>query len=695
VADGTIKGLVSPVSYQKPDNEIDTTDFSCSTVEWYEGNGTEGKKLSGDDKFEVGKVYTAVINLQPANDYLTLDGIPGGEKFFAIEGAPDGTTVTNDDGDDTGIKVIAVFPETETAEAPTGKVLQSVTTPAAITGVANGTAKNAAALSLPTTVYLVTDQGNVTANVTWDVDSSSYDPATKTEQTFMVNGTFALPAGVENNSAQPIPLTVSVSVTVSAATTTSPYAISLDVTDPYVFPERTVGYTDSPVKSVTVKNIGTADTGALDVVISGVNSKDFTLSKASIQSLTAGNTDSFTLSPDMGLTAGTYNATVAVSGDNGLRASFSATFKVNAATAVSPYAISLDVSGTSYTFPDRTVGYTEPPTKSVTVKNTGTEATGALSVLISGPNSADFTLSKTSIASIAAEKTDAFSINPKTGLSSKAYKATVTVSGDNSLAKSFDVSFTVTAATSGSNETEDEVEKESETDTAIPTNPATKPTTEGVDAGENVKYFKSIDDLPETMAGIVEVNTDGIVVAKPAEVLKGLNAEAKAAVGEKPDVIVPLPAFEADVEKSGNAAVVMFEMDMKDFDELDIDEAVVLKLQSDGQTVLLKRSASAAKINAGQYAWTDAFDDPVPGAHVIDAKGYYHLYVAIKDDGDMDYEKDTPGTVIDPLALAKKQGGGTSLESSGGSGCEAGASGIFAPFALAALALAVKRRGKK
>ncbi|GGB72236.1 hypothetical protein [Fictibacillus barbaricus] len=45
---------------------------------------------------------------------------------------------------------------------------------------------------------LVTDAGSKNANVTWNVDAANYDPALKIEQTFTVNGTVTLPAGVVN-----------------------------------------------------------------------------------------------------------------------------------------------------------------------------------------------------------------------------------------------------------------------------------------------------------------------------------------------------------------------------------------------------------------------------------------------------------------------------------------------------------------
>ena len=106
---------------------------------------------------------------------------------------------------------------TQLMNAGQGLTLQSITAPAAITGVVNGTAKTAAALGLPAIVELVTDNGNVNANVVWNVEASSYDPALKTAQTFTVNGAVTLPEGVANPNS--VALTTSIQVTVLQAST--------------------------------------------------------------------------------------------------------------------------------------------------------------------------------------------------------------------------------------------------------------------------------------------------------------------------------------------------------------------------------------------------------------------------------------------------------------------------------------------
>ncbi|WP_314587973.1 glycosyl hydrolase family 95 catalytic domain-containing protein [Paenibacillus terrigena] len=95
--------------------------------------------------------------------------------------------------------------------------LKSITVPAEITGLTNGTAKTAAALGLPSHVVMNTSTGNANANVTWNVEASSYDPAVKSEQTFTVEGTVILPEGVDNPNN--VVLITSIRVTVLRAST--------------------------------------------------------------------------------------------------------------------------------------------------------------------------------------------------------------------------------------------------------------------------------------------------------------------------------------------------------------------------------------------------------------------------------------------------------------------------------------------
>ncbi|RCX17158.1 putative repeat protein (TIGR02543 family) [Anaerobacterium chartisolvens] len=162
------------------------------------------------------------------------------EQTFTVAGTvtlPDGVVNTNGVSLDVSISVTV-------AEAPsTDKTLVSVISPADITGVPNGTAKTASALGLPSTLTLVTDNGNIPANVTWDVAGSSYDPDNTAEQTFTVAGAVTLPDGVVNTNG--VSLDVSISVTVAEAPSTDKTLVSV------VSPEDITGVPNGTAKTAS------------------------------------------------------------------------------------------------------------------------------------------------------------------------------------------------------------------------------------------------------------------------------------------------------------------------------------------------------------------------------------------------------------------------------------------------------------
>jgi len=97
----------------------------------------------------------------------------------------------------------------------------------------------------------------------------------------------------------------------------------------------------------------------------------------------------------------------------------------------------------NHTFP-QIRGNATPVAHSVSVSNTSTVATGALTVALSGANATSFTLSRTSIPSIASGGTaQTFTITPNAGLSVGTYRATVTVSGTGLTSRSFTVEVSV------------------------------------------------------------------------------------------------------------------------------------------------------------------------------------------------------------------------------------------------------------
>lgn len=124
--------------------------------------------------------------------------------------------------------------------------------------------------------------------------------------------------------------------------------ISLEPAVSHTFPEATVGYGDQTANAltVTVTNEGDADTGKLTVSLSGKNPNAFVVEPNTIDNIAVGgnvdgnvdgNADgnnSFTVTPKTGLTAGTYTATVKVSGTDIVTQSFDVEFTVKAAAPV-------------------------------------------------------------------------------------------------------------------------------------------------------------------------------------------------------------------------------------------------------------------------------------------------------------------------------------------------------------------------
>ena len=78
--------------------------------------------------------------------------------------------------------------------------LTKIQNPSEISGIANGTAKDAQKLRLPSAVVIETSGGKAKAKVAWDVQGCSYDPSNTAAQSFTVKGAVTLPDGVDNNN---------------------------------------------------------------------------------------------------------------------------------------------------------------------------------------------------------------------------------------------------------------------------------------------------------------------------------------------------------------------------------------------------------------------------------------------------------------------------------------------------------------
>ena len=495
------------------------------------------------------------------------------------------------------------------------------------------------------------------------------------------------------------------------------YGIDLDAPATHSFPPVTEGYANAPAAlAVTVTNSGNQATGALSILLSGADGDSFSLSKTSISNIAPEGTDSFTVAPLTGLPADAYSATVTVSGGHEISRSFNVSFTVNAEGAGNPaYSVTLSETGT-IAFPSANAGYAAPAGRSVTVTNSGNQATGALSILLSGADGDSFSLSKTSISNIAPEGTDSFTVAPLTGLPADAYSATVTVSGGNGITRSFGVTFTVRA---GSADTDtpgqgdapggtddpgqddepgntDDPGQSDEPASAVPSvmmKPVVKPSADNVTAGVDAHFISAAErvGLPSGEAAVTVVNADGMVVATASAIKEGLVKSGNSGAVDTDLPIVPLPVFKTEVPTKGRTAAITIKTQLDDFAGEYISSLTVLKLKSDGNAVPLGRAPSPDGIRDGQYIFTNAVGEEIPQTRAVAKGTWYYLSLAVTDNGDYDWDTDEY-VIIDPVAIAASRGDASSDLANGSSGgCDSGAFGVLALAAFGFIAVLRKR----
>ena len=217
---GTEQNFTSPVNYTVTADDGAKQDYTVTvTVAKNSAKAITGFSIGSNTvgidepnhKISVTVPYgTEVSSLTPTitvSAKATVSPSSGTEQNFT---SPVNYTVTADDGAKQTYSVTVTV-------AKNGA--KSITTPTAITGLTNGTAKTASALGLPSTVTLVTDNGDVSASVAWNVASCSYDSSSSSAQTFTVSGAVTLPSDIVNTNG--VSLTTSISVTVNAASGSS------------------------------------------------------------------------------------------------------------------------------------------------------------------------------------------------------------------------------------------------------------------------------------------------------------------------------------------------------------------------------------------------------------------------------------------------------------------------------------------
>lgn len=191
-----ITEIDAPVAGQPLDTEADCQSAGVKntlTVSWWPDHTTAKYRTS----------YMASVKLEAKDGYefanvKDISATVNGVKAYSVDVLVGGT-----------YRVTYIFPSTVKAK------LKSITAPANITGIANGTSKDEIENKLPTFVTIETeDESITTATVNWDVAGCNYDPAKTEEQTVTISGTVTCPEKVDANGVE---LTTSIIITVNAA----------------------------------------------------------------------------------------------------------------------------------------------------------------------------------------------------------------------------------------------------------------------------------------------------------------------------------------------------------------------------------------------------------------------------------------------------------------------------------------------
>ena len=199
----------------------DTLDFASAKKGY---SGVSAQQITVTNNGNVAETLT-----QPSAKYFTITASTGltiqpGESAAFTVAQKDGLDVNNYQEN-----ITIASAATETVFKAYFQVLKgtvSVTkiqNPSEISGIANGTAKDAQKLKLPSAVVIETTGGNAKAKVSWDVKNCSYNVSDTAAQSFTVKGAVTLPDGVDNNNN--IDLLAYVKVNVEAYT---PKTVSAD-----------------------------------------------------------------------------------------------------------------------------------------------------------------------------------------------------------------------------------------------------------------------------------------------------------------------------------------------------------------------------------------------------------------------------------------------------------------------------------
>lgn len=176
----------------------DTLDFA-SAKKGYSGVSAQQITVTNN-----GNVAETLV--QPSAKYFTITAATGltiqpGESAVFTVAPKDGLDVNSYQEN-----ITIASAATETVCKASFQVLKGtvsltkIQNPSDISGIANGTAKDAQKLQLPSVVVIETTGGKAKAKVAWDVQNCSYKVSDTAAQSFTVKGAVTLPDGVDNDN---------------------------------------------------------------------------------------------------------------------------------------------------------------------------------------------------------------------------------------------------------------------------------------------------------------------------------------------------------------------------------------------------------------------------------------------------------------------------------------------------------------
>ena len=279
----------------------------------------------------------------------------------------------------------------------------------------------------------VTPSNATNKTITWSVKSAGTTGAIISGNTLNTTsaGTAIVTATVVNGKTTTTAYTKDFTITVSTATT---YKISTSPAT-LAFGSLTTGYMQPETQTVTITNTGTGSV----MLTQPTAPAGYTVGTLSSTTIDAGAKATFSVHPNVGLAAGTYNSTIIINGSNSTSASVAANFTVTDPALT----YKITASPVTLTFGSLEIGYTQPAAQTVTITNTGTGNV----TLLQPTAPANFAVSNLSATNLAAGAIATFAVQPNAGLTPATYNEHIDINGSNGVNINIPTNFTVMATT--------------------------------------------------------------------------------------------------------------------------------------------------------------------------------------------------------------------------------------------------------